>query len=193
MHKDKEERIIAFFRLFQCLKDSEIREFLEFGEIKQLQKFDHFIKEGQVCHKIAFVFSGLIRSYYLSPKGEEMTYCILFPDVFITAYSSFLTQQPTRENMQMLSNAELLVVSKDELEKLTQRNPNWNLIFKAIAEQQYIELEKRIFQLQISDAATRYKDLLDSHPQYVQEIPLQYLASYLGITQRHLSRIRAAF
>jgi hypothetical protein len=60
-----------------------------------------------------------------------------------------------------------------------------------MAEQQYIELERRFFQFQKNTAAQRYKELLINQPEYVQNIPLQYLASYLGITQRHLSRIRS--
>ncbi|MNT99762.1 hypothetical protein D3C72_2426980 [compost metagenome] len=60
-----------------------------------------------------------------------------------------------------------------------------------IAEQQYLELEKRIFQLQKETALQRYTVLLRDQPEFVQQIPLQYLASYLGITQRHLSRIRS--
>lgn len=64
------------------------------------------------------------------------------------------------------------------------------MFLKLIAEQQYLELENRVFQLQKETALQRYTSLLNNHPEFVQEIPLQYLASYLGITQRHLSRIR---
>ncbi|MNY26270.1 hypothetical protein D3C86_1601080 [compost metagenome] len=59
-----------------------------------------------------------------------------------------------------------------------------------IAEQQYLELEKRLFLFQKEKAKKRYMDLLENQPDYVQQIPLQYLASYLGITSRHLSRLR---
>ncbi|MNL38520.1 hypothetical protein D3C87_1607400 [compost metagenome] len=59
-----------------------------------------------------------------------------------------------------------------------------------IAEQQYLELENRLFLFQKEKAKERYIDLLKNQPLYVQQIPLQYLASYLGITPRHLSRLR---
>ena len=61
-----------------------------------------------------------------------------------------------------------------------------------IAEKEYVELEKWIFNHQKSNAQKRYVDLINNHPQFVQQIPLHYIASYLGITQRHLSRIRAS-
>lgn len=59
-----------------------------------------------------------------------------------------------------------------------------------IAEEQYLELEKRVFQLQKETASQRYANLIKDHPEFIQQLPLHYLASYLGITQRHLSRIR---
>ena len=84
----------------------------------------------------------------------------------------------------------VLIITKNTIDDLVIENPNWIKFLKIVAEQQYIELEKRIFQLQKNNAFERYSDLLKNHPEYLQNIPLQYLASYLGITQRHLSRIR---
>jgi CRP-like cAMP-binding protein len=94
------------------------------------------------------------------------------------------------ENMQAISDAELLIIKKDKIQKLTDENPNWIKFLKIIAEQEYLELEKRFFQLQRDTASQRYQSLLENQPNYIQDISLQYLASYLGITQRHLSRIR---
>ena len=107
----------------------------------------------------------------------------------MAAYSSFITGEGSLENMQALSSAELLVIKKSEMEKLT-KSPNWIKFLKIIAEQHYLELEKRVFQLQRDNAVQRYTLLLENQPEYIQQIPLQYLSSYLGITQRHLSRIR---
>ena len=79
---------------------------------------------------------------------------------------------------------------KEAVDQLVKDDLNWTRFLKMIAEEEYLELENRFFQLQRDSAAQRYKALLGNQPDYVQKIPLQYLASYLGITQRHLSRIR---
>ena len=92
--------------------------------------------------------------------------------------------------MQAIADVELLVFCKQDLNKLANDSLNWVKFLKKMAELQYIELENRIFQLQKTTALQRYENLLQNHPEFVQKIPLQYLASYLGITQRHLSRIR---
>ena len=59
-----------------------------------------------------------------------------------------------------------------------------------VAEQSYIEMESRLLALQMESAKKRYLDLIKFNPDYLQQVPLKYLASYLGITQRHLSRLR---
>lgn len=179
-----------FLQSFNILTVIEIDDFIQLINYKRFKKWEYFIKEGEICKQIAFVLTGSLRSYYTSDKDEEVTYCITFPNSLMTAYSSFLTAQPTMENIQAITNTELLIIPKDKFEKLVQQNPNWVYVLKTIAEQQYIELEKRIFQLQKSDATKRYADLLKYQPEYIQKIPLQYLASYLGISPRHLSRIR---
>lgn len=189
----KYENIELFLKSFNILTDIEIDDFIQLSTYKLLKKSEYFIREGETCKQVGFVLSGTLRTYYISNKAEEITYCITFPNSLMTAYSSFLTAQPTVENIQAVTVTELLVVQKDLLEKLVQQNPNWIYFLKTIAEQQYIELEKRIFQLQTTDAAKRYANLMENQPEYIQKIPLQYLASYLGITPRHLSRIRREF
>lgn len=108
----------------------------------------------------------------------------------LAAYSSFITGNPSTESMQAITPAKLLVIQKSTIDELEAQNPKWTMFLKLIAEQQYLELENRVFQLQKETALYRYTSLLNSHPELIREIPLQYLASYLGITQRHLSRIR---
>ena len=149
-----------------------------------------FIREGETCKSVAFVLSGILRSYYTSDKGDDITYCITFPQNFMTAYSSYLTNEPTQENIQAITPTELLIIPKEKTEALVSKNSNWIFFLKVIAEQQYIELEKRTFQLLGNNATKRYADLLKNQPNYLKSIPLQYLASYLGVSQRHLSRIR---
>jgi CRP-like cAMP-binding protein len=189
----KTESLMLFLKSFNLLTDMNINDFIQLVTYKTLKKNDYFIQEGETCKEVAFILSGILRSFYLSIKAEDITYCITFPNNLMTAYSSFLTAQPTQENIQAITFTELLIVPKDKLKAMVEQDLNWTYFFKIMAEQQYIELEKRIFLLQKSSAALRYADLVKNQPEYIQKIPLQYLASYLGITQRHLSRIRKEF
>ena len=160
-----DKMIKNYLKLFNVLTDDEIENFIQLSTKRDLIKGDYFIREGETCKEVAFVLSGTFRS-------------------------SFITGQGTDENIQAITSTELLIIPKNNIDNLVVKNPNWVKFLKIVAEQQYIELEKRIFQLQKNNALQRYTDLIKNQPEYVQNIPLQYLASYLGITQRHLSRIR---
>lgn len=179
-----------FLKSFNILSNDEMDLFESKVTYKKLRKDDFFIEEGKTCKEVAYVISGLFRSFYYSSLEEEVTYCFTFSNSFVSAYSSFLSQTKTTENIQALTDIELFSISRDEILKLEKSSANWLKFFKLIAEQEYIKMEKRIFMLQKESAKKRYEDLLTNEPEYLQLIPLNYLSSYLGITQRHLSRIR---
>lgn len=171
-------------------QENDIDAIMLFAQEQQLQKGAFLIQEGDVCNQVAFVVDGIFRTYYTTSQGDEITYCITFPGNLVTAYSSYITSKPTPENIQALTNAYVVLVSKTVIDDLASRHPSWLVFLKTIAEQQYVELENRVFQLQRDNAIRRYKDMLHHQPQFIKHIPLKHLASYLGITQRHLSRIR---
>ena len=177
-------------RSYQLFSEAEIKSIVPYLRFRHLEKGDYLIKAGKICTELAFVQHGLLRSYYTKDDGEEITYCFTFENTLMTAYSSLITGLPSPENIQALMPTELWVLQKKDLEALAQQSINWVILQKRLAEQQYVELENRIFSYQKEKASKRYQDLLLAQPHYLQQIPLQYLASYLGITRRHLSRIR---
>lgn len=182
----------SYLQSFNLLTDSEIDNFLGKVRSRAIKKGEFFIRQGSICQEVAFVQAGALRSYYYSSTSEEVTYCFTFAHSFLSAYSSFLSQSETMENIQALTDVELLTVSRADILALEQRSTNWLRLFKLIAEQEYIKMEQRIFLLQKETAETRYQDLLSNQPELLQLVPLSHIASYLGITQRHLSRIRKA-
>lgn len=179
-----------YFRSFNLFSEDEIEELLQLFEIRKVHKNDYFIREGERCREVGFIKSGIFRSFYISDDGKDMTYCFRFPNTMIAAYSSFISGCLSKENMQAINDAELMILKKEKMDTLIQDNLNWTKFLKIIAEQEYLELENRFFQLQRDTATQRYTTLIKNYPDYIQKIPLQYLSSYLGITQRHLSRIR---
>jgi len=179
-----------YLKSFNVLSDQEIADVLKVGSHKKIKKNDFLIKEGQVCKEVAFVKSGFFRTFYYNPDGEEITYCFTFANTFTTAYSSFITQEKTVENIHAMLDAEIFTIPRVEILKLEQSSVNWLRFTKMIAEQEYLKMEQRVFLLLKENAEHKYNNLLTTHPDYLQHIPLNHLASYLGITQRHLSRIR---
>lgn len=187
------ESLKNLVKSFNILSDNEIEKGLGHFQPHWMKKNEYLIHEGEVCNWLAFVVSGVFRNYYTSSKHEEVTYCLAFPNTFITAYSSFITQKKTFENIIALSNAEVLIIKQAEFQQLVDANSQWNTFARIFAEQSYLLMENRLLALQMESAEKRYRDLLHQNPEYLQHVPLKYLASYLGVTQRHLSRLRKSF
>ncbi|PQJ23419.1 Crp/Fnr family transcriptional regulator [Tenacibaculum sp. SG-28] len=180
------------FSSYGELSKSDITNGLDFFTPKLYKKGDFLIKAQNTCNWIGFVSSGIVRNFYISSKGEEVTYCITFPNTFITAYSSFISGKKTFENIHAITDVEMLVIDKTQFSELTKESTNWLKFANHFAEQSYLLMENRLLALQMESAEKRYSDLLTTNPEFLQNVPLKYLASYLGITQRHLSRLRGA-
>ncbi len=181
----------AFLKSFNLLTEDEIDTFQSMAEVCNLERGEYFIREGNICNTVAYIKSGILRSFYTTPEGEEMTYCISFQNSFMTAYSSYISGLPTVENIQAITPVKLLLLQKKDIEQISESSTNWLRFTKIMAEKEYLELEKRVFSYQRESARTRYTNLLQNRPEYIEQIPLKYLASYLGVTPRHLSRLRA--
>ncbi|SJZ73464.1 cAMP-binding domain of CRP or a regulatory subunit of cAMP-dependent protein kinases [Chitinophaga eiseniae] len=156
----------------------------------QLEKQDYFIREGHVCRQLAFLRKGILRSFYVKDNGEEITDCIMFEGQLVTAYASLITGQPAFENMQAITECELQVLDRDDLYRLYEQNIRWANTGRAFGEQEFVMMEQRIRSFQQYTAKERYEEMVRQHPRMIQQVPLQYLASYLGITPQHLSRLR---
>ena len=141
---------------YNILTEEEIDNFINLVNYKKLNKGDFFIQEGNTCKEVAFIASGIFRSFYHSSDEKEATYCLLSENSFVTAYSSFISQTKTNENIQALTDAELYSISKEQFAALENSSTNWLRLFKIFAEQEYINLENRIFVLQNESAENRY-------------------------------------
>jgi CRP-like cAMP-binding protein len=157
---------------------------------KSLRKGEIWIKEGNICEDVAFIVSGKLRSYYINESGEEVTCFFMQPENFISSFTSFLTNTPTHENIAALEETELKIISKKDLERISELIPQLQIFRRIIAENLFIIMEKRISMLQSQTAYERYENMLKENQDIIMSVPLQYTASFLGISPQHLSRIR---
>lgn len=159
---------------------------------RTLKKGELLLTENQVCNEIVFIESGILRSFFFNHKGDEITNCFAFENEFMASFASFITQEKAEENVQALVDTKLQVLNRKALEKLYQSGFNWQETGRKLTEIEFVNLQKRMISFQKLSGAQRYEELYKNHQKYLQLIPLQYLASYLGVTPRHLSRIRKA-
>ena len=158
--------------------------------VKSLPKGELWIEEGQYCNHIAFINKGILRIFYDDQDGNEIS-CFFMPENnFISSYTSFLTLTPTKENIEAVDDVELLVINRENLEKLSKEVPKVEIWRRVIAENLFILLERRISMLQSKTAQERYENLIKENGDILLKVPLQYTASFLGVTPQHLSRLR---
>ena len=156
----------------------------------EISKGDLFIAQGKICDQVAFVVSGKLRNFYFDEAGNEVTCYFVTPNNFVSAFSSFLTNAPTHENISTLEDTVLRTISKKDLETLSDLIPKMQIFRRVIVENLFITMEKRIMMLQSQSAHERYEKMLKENPEILLSVPLQYTASFLGITPQHLSRLR---
>jgi CRP-like cAMP-binding protein len=182
--------MMQFFKSLQLLSDNDLQKMDGLPITKNLKKGAFLIQEGKICNEIAFVKTGILRSFYVNNEGNEITNCITFENELMSAFSSFITQKPTEENIQAVVDSELLILKRSDMEMLYENSSAWQKVGRFLTEMQYVEMEQRTVSFQKHSAKQRYETLIEHHSHYIKFIPLQYLASYLGITPRHLSRLR---
>ncbi|MCD0465875.1 Crp/Fnr family transcriptional regulator [Flavobacterium sp. ENC] len=180
------------FQSLQIIPPDELDLLDDVITVRKLKKGELLLKENQVCNEIVFIKKGILRSYFFNHQGDEITNCFAFENEFMASFSSFITQNIAEENIQALVDTELQVISRESLEKLYKSGIHWQEIGRKLTEMEYVILQKRMISFQKLSGTQRYEELYKNHQKYIQLIPLQYLASYLGVTPRHLSRIRKA-
>lgn len=156
----------------------------------KISKGDLWVKEGKICDQVAYVQNGKLRVFYNDDSGNEVTCFFVLPDNFISSFTSFLTNTPTTENISAIEDTSLMTISKKELESLSDSIPKVHIWRRIVAENLFITMEKRIAMLQSQTANERYERLIKENPDIILSVPLQYTASFLGITPQHLSRLR---
>ena len=154
-----------------------------------LPRNEYLVTEGKTCRHLYFLEKGALRGSYIL-EGKEVTHWFAFAPDFVTSFHSFITQQPAVENIQLLEGSVLWSISKNMLTSLMNEHHEIERIVRTAYEGYYIRLEERFVNAQFKTATERYQQLLTQSPHLLERVSLGHIASYLGISQETLSRIR---
>ncbi len=157
-----------------------------------LAKNEFLLKEGQISRHLYFMQQGALRGFY-NLDGKEITHWFGFEKDFVTSFHSFITKQPAVENIQLIEGSILWAISKETLTSLFNEHHEIERLVRIVYENYYIRLEERFVNAQFKTAAERYENLLRQTPHILERVSLGHIASYLGISQETLSRIRSRF
>ena len=185
-----ENKFKSFINNIVPFTDDEFeKSLLRFKKIT-LEKGELFIEQHRTSKQIAFINSGILRTYYINDKGDEITSCFCTENNFASSYKSFILQTPSKLAMVALEKTELLVINYDDIQKLYKESSNWQIIGRLVAEKEFIVMEQYASVLNNETAKEKYLRLLEEQPEILLKSPIKFIASYLGVTRRTLSRIR---
>lgn len=159
-------------------------------QLLQFPKGHRLFHAGRTEHRMYFIEQGIARAF-CDTEEQELTFWFGMEGDIVLSYNSYIHGRPGYEHMELLEDSRLWAASVKEVRALYHSNidiANWAL---KLAEQELIKTEQRFISRQTGTAQERYQDLLRIQPQLLQRVALGHIASYLGITQVTLSRIRA--
>jgi CRP/FNR family transcriptional regulator, anaerobic regulatory protein len=182
------EKTIDYFKNMG-FKGADLDKIIAAFSLKDYKKGDFFIKEGKISKHLGFVESGMFQ-YYVLKDGEEKTTYISTENTFIASLSSFINEKPARESVQALTDGQISLLAKTDLKQLVNDLPQFKNFYLGLLESAICSIDDTRTDLIVLTAEQRYEKMLTDEPHLLQRIPLQYLASILGVTPRHLSRIR---
>jgi len=184
------EKLIQYFQHLG-FADDEVAKIAHAFTRKEMDKGDFFVQEEKTSRSFAFLEQGMLQYYSTDAKGDERTTYVSLPGTFVASLLSFLNEIPARENIRALTPAVLWTIAKDDFNQLKRDVPNFKDFYIGLLEWQICCIDKGKFDLITLSAEERYEKLLREEPDLLQQVPLQYIASMIGVTPRHLSRLRA--
>ena len=183
------QQLFEYFRHFSPLSEEMKKAIEAISKTVHIQKNKDLQAIGHTCKTIYFINKGIARIYYYK-DGIDITESFALENNVIARVESLFTGKPSRKGIQILEDAEIIAIDANKLFKLYDTYPGLERLFRKIFEASHVETVNRIEGIQFHTAEERYQALLEEAPSIIQRVPLKYIASYLGITQVSLSRIR---
>jgi CRP-like cAMP-binding protein len=154
-----------------------------------LKKGELLTRNGEVCKQVSFINRGLLRMFYLV-DGKEICTAFAKENDYLAQYDSFLTKQPSPGSIDALEDCELINLSYDNVQALYTEEPVFQIFGRKIAEMLFLMISSQTNSLLTRTPEERYKAVIDEEPYIIQRVPQYMIASYIGITPEHLSRLR---
>ncbi len=184
------EPFINYILQFGSLNEQQIKLINNSLKVKTYKTKEYFLKAGQISNEIGFIQNGIFRVCYYDNDGNEITRYFIDETNFIVDMNSYNTGLASTEYIQAVTECEVSILTKKAMDNLSGTIIVWDNIIGKITAKALSEKVARVSIMIPKDATSRYEYFLDNFPNLANRVPLQYLASYIGVTQSSLSRLR---
>ena len=185
--------------LIQFLQNTNLVSFQKATEIsnhftyREIAKNEFFLREGKICNEYLFLEDGFMRAFAYDTDGNDVTTNFYSDNQVVFEVSSFFNRTISRENIQSLNDCNGWSITYEQLNMLFHTLPEFRDFGRHILVKGFASLKVRMLSMITETAEERYEMLIKSNPEIFQFAPLKYIASYLGVTDTSLSRIRKEF
>ena len=185
------EKFFSFIRQFTFLSKESEDALSGVMQKMELPKGYNLLTPGSIGRHFYFIESGLTRTYYVK-EGKDVTDWLSPENSFAVSIVSFITHQPDRRGIELLEPSVLWAISNQDIENLYKQHHDIERLGRLLMSHGVVQLQQRFDDLHFATAAERYQKLIAIHPSLINRVPLGMIASYLGITQETLSRVRSS-
>ena len=162
-------------------------------QARKIARNGYLLKEGAVCNESHFIEEGFMRSYTYDLEGNDVTTAFYSKRMYVSDLLSFFKRTPSKEYIQALTDCETWYITYDDMQANFHAFPEYREFGRLNIINLYSSLRQRMLSMLQETAEQRYSDLVNSNPEILQDAPLKHIATYLGITDTSLSRIRKEF
>jgi CRP-like cAMP-binding protein len=180
-----------FFQSFSMFEPNELEKISSSFKPKQVKKNTLLLNQGTTCKEFYYVQSGGLRTFFIDKNGHEKTRYVMLDNHIGTTLTSFISQKPSFEFIEVLEDTYLWSISYDEFFKLNEEMDNWKKFYQKILELAYSFQNRKIEALVTLTAQQRYEQLLHNQPEFIQRLSNKILASYLDMREETLSRLKS--
>jgi CRP-like cAMP-binding protein len=184
------QNLIAFIGSIVSIPRQTVEEIVTYFQPIEIKKNDYFIKKGSLSNNYLFLETGFIRAFTFDTEGNEVSTEFYSENQVVFEVGSFFQKTVSKESYQALENCTGWYLTFDQLQMLFHSLPEFREFGRMILVKGYISFKNRTLSLINESAEQRYESLVKTRPEILQKAPLKYIASYLGITDTSLSRIR---
>lgn len=186
------QSLTSFFRYELGIPEHLVSRIATYFTKEQISKNEFFAKKGRYCDRLCLIEKGYLRFFTYSEK-KVITHWIFREGQLVTDVSSFYLRKPSKWNIQALADTHMYSLTFSDFQQLRSEIPEWDAYEKLLLVKLMSALENRVYALLSMTAEERYQYLYASDSKMFQELPLQFLASMLGMTPETLSRIRGKY
>lgn len=186
------EQIRQVIRQMISISEAELDTFLKDCTVQTYKRQETLSKPGLIPNKVFFINKGILRVIVVSKEGTEHTIHFALENQFIADYSNFILRQPAIYTLQTIEETETVVLPRTTIEWGYQHLKEGDKLGRLIAEFYFIYQDNRINNLFVRTPKERYDSITEIFPNIHNRVPQHMIASYLGITSVHLSRLKKA-